>query len=183
MSLMLQRFMMAVSLLTLVSCAHAPVHKQGSPKAVESQVGGIVLDQSLLSQGGDLALGPFKPGDQAEANDETDRISSMILKGIKDYFDSQHTSLHVVDATQTHPKFVLEGYIHEFSKAGKMSRMMMRPNKDVLRIEGEIWLIPSGQRLAGFSANKKFDPKKEKPFDVAYALGHDIAEFIVSHTK
>src|SRR4029079_12226566 len=104
---------MMVGLLTFASCAHmhhAPAVKHADPSLV-SGVTGAVMDSEILAQGGDLALVPFKAGDQAEANDETDRISMMILKGIKDSLDQQNTSLHVIDASQTHPKVALQGYI------------------------------------------------------------------------
>ena len=57
---------------------------------VEIPVGsvtGTVLDKDLLVQGGDIALVPFKAGPQAEATDELDRLSLMIIKGIKESLD------------------------------------------------------------------------------------------------
>ena len=166
------------------SCAHAPATK--SIVVENGSVGpitGSVLDSDILAQGGSLALVPFKAGAQAEATDELDHISLMILKGIKDSVDEHKGTLQVVDAADGHPKLALQGYIKEFSKSGKLSRMLLKPNQYSLELEGELWLISNGQRLVNFSTSKKFNPKKEKPIDVAYALGREIGDFISDHAK
>lgn len=175
-----QSLVIVSALCVLASCAHAPVHKE--VKAPEqSQVTGFA-DSKTLSKGGDLALVPFNAGEKAEANDETDRLAMMILKGIKDSLD-QNNLIHVVDASQTHPKFGLQGYIQEFSKPGKLSKITMRHGLDCLSLEGEMWEVSTGQRVAGFSVKQKFDPHHEKPIDVAYRLGQGIGRFIIEHTK
>ena len=177
----------------LASCAHSPkvkretkVHKKVHKSEVveqKSSVTGSVLDSQLLVQGGNIALVPFKAGPNAEATDELDRLSLMIIKGIQDSLEHQKTSLHVVDAADGQPKIALQGYIEEYSKTGNLSRMMMRPNKNSLSLVGEVWLISNGQRLLNFSTDKKFNPKKEKPMDVAYVLGKEIGDYIGSYAQ
>ncbi len=167
-------------LLTLISCTHTPVVKVSQDLEA---VKGIVLNSAILAQGGNLALVPFRAGSSAEANEETDHLSMMILKGIKEGIEAQKTSLQIVDASETQPKIALQGYIEEFAKTGKLSRMMMRPNRDSLSLVGEVWLVSNGERLVNFTANKKFNPKKQKPVDIAYDLGKEIGDFIGSHSK
>jgi hypothetical protein len=169
--------------LTLTSCAHKRAVKALTASAPAPTVTGTVIDAPTLAKGGNLALVPFKAGSGTEANDEMDRLSMMISRGIKDVFDKNETPFHVVDAAAGHPQIALQGYIQEFSKTGKLSRMMMRPNRDSLVLSGEVWLISTGGRLLSFSTDKKFNPKKQRPMDVAYSLGQDIGNFIISQAK
>ncbi len=168
--------------LILSGCAHTPVKTvtdEPSPS-----VTGSVVEPVLLAHGGKLALVSLKAGPQAEANNELDGISTAVLTGIKDSLDGQKTSsLHVIRTQDGQPDVVLEGYVQEFSQTSRLSRMMMHPNRGHLVLTGEIWLRTTGQRLLTFSADKKFDPKKEKPMDVAYELGQNIGDFIGSHTR
>ncbi len=182
--MMMQRFaLICVGALVLSSCAHTPVKKTMMEDGPSPPVTGTVLDSVLLAQGGDLALAPFKAGSRAEADGELDRLSMMILKGIKDGIEEHDTSLHIIGNNEGQPKIVLEGYVQEYSKTSRLSRMMLRPNRDSLVLEGELWVNPTGERLLSFSTQRKFDPKKEKPKDVAYALGKDIGDFVGAHAK
>lgn len=134
--------------------------------------------------GGNLALMPFRAGPQAEANDELDRLSMAILRGIKDTLDEHHSVLHVItNESQGQPQMVLQGYIQEYSKVGRLSRLMMRPYRNRIIVVGEIWLAVGGQRLLNFSAQRDFNPKKDKPGDVAYAIGQAIGDFITKEPK
>ena len=174
---MILRMLVLVLFVFVASCAHAPVVKKVADLPVA--VTGSVLNQPLLAQGGDLALVPFKAGPGAEANDELDRISLMVIKGIKDSIEHQNTSFRIVDATDSQPKIALQGYVQEFSK----SRRMMGSKEDSLNLVGEVWLISTGERILNFSTQRKFNPKKEKPTDAAYELGHEIGDFIIFNAK
>jgi len=182
---LLQRFLcVCFSLLILTSCSRSHVViKDELVDSSSSGVTGTVLDGASLVQGGDLAIQPFKAGSQAEANDELDHLSLMILKGIKDFLDEHKTTLHVIGDNEGQPKIVLEGWVEEFSKTGRLSRMMLHPNQDSLTLKGELWLTSNGACILNFTVHKKFDPKKQEIQDVAYSLGLDIGGFIVKQTK
>ncbi len=180
---MIQKFLFfSVVVFLLSSCAHSPVAKKELQENVAA-ITGSVTDQALLTEGGDLALTPFKAGPRAEDNEELDHLSMMVLKGIKETLDRQNTSLHIIDSEEAKPQIVLEGYFEEYSKTGRAARMMMHKNKSSLVAEGNLWLVSTGKRLLTFSIKKKFNPKKEKPSNVAYAMGCEIGTFIASNSK
>jgi hypothetical protein len=185
---MVYRLLMIFSLVFCVSCGHKKAVIQDEVESLSAslsgaapEVTGSALEEKVLS--GKLALTPFRAGPKAFANEETDQISMMALRGIKESLDEQSTSITVVDTEGTKPDIALQGYIEEYSKSGRMSRMMLKANKNSMIIEGEVWLISTGQRLLVFTAKKKFNPKKEKPLNVAYQLGRGIGEFIGKHAK
>jgi len=47
-------------------------------------VSGSVINHAAFERGGTLGVSVFKPGPGAAANEETDRLSSMLVKGVKD---------------------------------------------------------------------------------------------------
>lgn len=169
------------SIFLLVSCAHTSVKKTIGDHL--ASMNGSVLDEMLLSEGGDLALTPFKAGPMAEANDELDHLSMMILKGVKESLDEQKTSLHIIAESQGKPKIAFEGYIQELSRTNRFSRMMMRPNRSSLVLVGDLWLISTGKRLLTFSIERKFNSKKENFTNVAYEMGKDIGKFIAAKSQ
>jgi hypothetical protein len=164
-----------------LSCAHSS--KVSKSEEMLPVVTGAVVSSELLIKGGDLALVAFKAGPKAEANDELDRISLTILKGVKESLDNQKTSLRIIAPNEGQPAVVMEGYIQDFSKPGRISRVMLRPNHYCLSVEGELWLSTTGQRLLNFSAQKDFNPKKEKLVDVAFKMGKEIGNFVAEHTR
>lgn len=176
---MFKQFTIVLGLvLSLTSCAHQPVKKNMDNSS--ARVTGIVLDQEALVQGGDLGLTPFKAGPAAEANDELDRISGMIVKGVKDCLEKRKSPLHIIDATQGQPKIVLEGYVKDLYKTTRMSRVLKGANLDSITLEGDLWLTSNGKQILSFYLQRKFNRFKEKLDDAAYAAGWDIGEFIVA---
>ncbi|MEI7998750.1 MAG: hypothetical protein WCH62_04515 [Candidatus Omnitrophota bacterium] len=178
---MLRFLVISFCVLIFSSCSHAPIKKVVNDPL--PFVTGTVLNSAVLTGGGDLTLSTFKAGPLAEENDELDNFSVMILKGVKDSLEGQKTLLHVVSGNDVHPKMVLEGYVQEYSKTGRLARMTMHPNRNLLVLTGELWLVSNGERILNFTTQKKFDPKKEKPTDVAYALGKDIGDFVATHSR
>lgn len=182
-------YMICLSCIVVLSSCVFGGKKTKAPKTVvpveteQASVTGTVLDAQVLAQGGTIALVPFKAGPGAEATDELDRISMMMIKGIRETMALKGEALKVVEPAEESPRIAMQGYIEEYSKTGRLKRLMLRPNQSSLRVTGEVWLISNGQRLLSFSTDKRFYPKKEKVLNVAYALGREIGTYISSQVK
>ena len=74
-------------------------------------VTGSIINPSVFDTGGTLALGTFKPGANASADDQTDKLSSMIIKGFKDVFSSQSNHFTLQKGNINDSDAVLEGFI------------------------------------------------------------------------
>ncbi len=146
-------------------------------------VSGSVVDSTSLLAGGLLAFAEFKPGPGAVADEQTDRISLMLIKGIKDAMSVHTSALSIAGEDQLNQAdFLLDGHIEEFSKSGKLSRLVMRKNEVYLSVEGEIWRQESGAKVLVFSSSAVINVKKEKPAEVAYQMGKAIGDFISTHS-
>ncbi len=135
---------------------------------------GSVVDPSAFEKGGTLVLGSFKPGPGAAAGDETDQLSLMMIKGIKDTLFKDNSHFIIPTDDQKDPDFYLEGYIENYGSKGHFAR---------LSIDGEIGLRETGEKIFTFQTSAKIDLKTQDPQTVAHQIGVAIAHFIGSHSQ
>ncbi len=121
-----------------------------------------------------MVLGSFKPGPGAEAGDETDQLSLMMIKGIKDTLlkDSTHFTIPADDPKDS--DFYLDGYIEDYGRRGHFYH---------LSVDGEIWLRDTGEKILLFQTSTMIDIKTQNPKTVAYQIGVAIVHFIGSHDQ
>ncbi len=151
--------------------------------AAQIPVTGSVVDSTVLAKGGLMAFAEFKPGPGAVADEQTDKISLMLIKGIRESLLTHASSLSLIDADQLdRADFLLEGHIEEFSRSGKLSRLVMRKNEAYLAVDGEIWRQDSGAKVLVFATSAIINVKKQKPAEVAYQMGLAIGDFISTHS-
>jgi hypothetical protein len=131
-------------------------------------VTGSLINHAAFERGGTLGLGLFRPGSGAAANEETDRLSSMLIKGVKEALQAEKTHFTILDDPKN-SDCLLEGYIEEYSHKGRFSH---------LSVDGEIWLQETGERIFLFQTSVMINNKKQDPIEVAYQMGLAIAHFI-----
>ena len=162
-----------IIILLLSSCASSKKTIVADALDVSPMVTGSVLNSSALAKGGNLALGSFKAGTGAAANDETDQLSWMMIKGIKDTLPEDNTHFKITSDDQKDADCLLEGYIEDYGSKG---------HKAHLSIDGEIWLRDTGEKILLFQTSINIDLKKQNPKTVAYQIGVAIAHYIGSHS-
>jgi hypothetical protein len=135
---------------------------------------GSVANPSAFKKGGTLVLGSFKPGAGAAADSETDRLSLMMIKGIKDTLPDENTHFSIQTDDQKDSDLYLDGYIEDYEPKGHFAH---------LSVDGEIWLREIGEKIFLFQTSVMIDLKNQNPKTVAYQIGGAIAHFIGSHTN
>jgi len=140
---------------------------------------GSVVDATALNKGGTLVFGAFKPGPGAEADDDTDQLSLMMIKGIKDTLPSQNTHFTIQTGDDDDSDFLLDGFIEDYGHQGHL----MHKHQVHLSLDGQIWLRETGEKLLLFQTSLMIDPKIQEPRVVAYQIGAAIARFIGSHIQ
>ena len=134
-------------------------------------IAGSVVNASAFEKGGTLALGSFKPGTGAAADDETDQLSMMMIKGIRETLPEDNTNFTVSPDDQKDSDFYLEGYIEDYVRRGHFAH---------LSVDGEIWLRETGEKVFLFRTSVMIDLKHQSPNTMAYQIGTAIAHFIGS---
>ena len=142
---------------------------------------GSVVNSSAFAKGGTLVLGSFKPGPGAAADDETDQLSLMMIKGINDTLPEDNTHFTILEDDRKTPDCFLEGYIDSYGHEGHVPHLKLRKNQAFLSVDGDIWLRETGEKIFLFQASSVIDLKGQNPKAVAYQMGVAIAHFIGSH--
>ena len=144
-------------------------------------VTGSVVNTAAFTKGGTLVLGLFKPGPGAAADDETDQISQMIIKGISDSLPEDNTHFTIQTENVKDPDCFLEGYIENYGRDDHTKHLKLRNNQSFLSVDGDIWLRETGEKVFLFQTSVVIDLKKKDPKSAAYQIGVAIAHFIGAH--
>lgn len=153
-----------------------PFRKAPAPAPQRFQVAGDLVNLKRLNEGGKVGLLMFKAGPRAEANEQLDRVSLMLIKGIRESLDRRRTPL-TITTDQAQADLVLQGYVEEFSRPGKFDRWVKRRDKGRLSVSGEVWQQESGTKVLTFASSDDIS-KTENALDVAYKMGRAIGDFI-----
>jgi hypothetical protein len=143
-------------------------------------VTGSVINASAFEKGGTLVFGSFKAGPGAEAGDETDQLSLMITKGIKETLPEDNTHFSIQADDQKDSDCYLDGYIEDYGRDEHFSHMKLRKTQAHLSVDGEVWLRETGEKIFSFQTAIVIDLKTQNPKIAAYQLGVAIAHFIGS---
>ena len=168
----------------LVCCSCAHVRPIEHPVAIDrAAVTGSVINAQSFHKGGTLALSAFKPGPGAAANEQTDRLSLMLIKGIKESLSQHNTPFMLADGNDNSPNFVMAGYIEDYAQSPGVSRHILRKNEAALSVDGEIWFQETGEKVFIFQGVTNINLKKEDPMAKAYQLGRAIGDAIIFYAK
>ena len=160
-------------ILLICGCSSSKKVIVSNPLNATVVITGWVVNPSAFEKGGTLILGSFKPGGGAAADDETDQLSSMMIKGIKDTFPEDNTHFTISTDDQKDSDCFLEGHIEDYGRKGYFSH---------LSVDGEIWLRETGEKIFFFQTSTLINLKIQNPKTVAYQIGVAIAHFIGSHS-
>lgn len=176
----LRPFLLIIIVLFFSGCFWSTPKNVLTPKAAFGIPTGQIINREAFLKGGTLVVLPFKAGEDAMANPQLDRVALMLAKGVIDYLDEQRTPYQVLTTQdQGRPQMIIDGYIHDFNRPGRISRWIFRNKQTRLRISGQMVLSDGKERVMVFQADKSLADPKRDGLDVAYQTGQDLGRFIV----
>ena len=143
---------------------------------------GSVVNSSEFAKGGMVALDSFKPGPGAAANDDTDQLSVMLIRGIRDTLPASRARFSVQTGHQDDSEYILEGNIESYGREGHAARSKLGKNQVFLAIDGNIWLRETGEKIFLFQTSVIIDLKTQSPAAMAYQIGAAVARYIGSRS-
>ncbi len=178
--LILRHIILIIFITSAFGCFSSAPKNETPPNLTLGIPTGKIIDRDTFAKGGTVAILPFKAGEQATANPQLDRIALMIAKGVIDYLNEQKTPYQILTTQdQGSPEMVIDGYIQDFKRPGKLSRWVFRDKQTRLSVSGQMTLAKTKERIMVFQTAKTMvDPKKDG-LDVAYQTGQDLGRFIV----
>ena len=171
-------------LLTAGGCAWLKSDNKGPSEATQYLQTVKVVDKERLSKGGKLLLVAFQPGSDVVADDEFDKITFMILKGIADELKTAKAPFELLSAAQADDaELILEGWIKSTGKTSLARKMMFRKEKAELVIDGKIVDRNDGKTILVFTNAREAKNKTDEPKQLGLIMGYDLGQFIVNELK
>lgn len=178
---MMSRQILILLLITpvLTGCLFFGPKKQPAAVVLPGSPTGKIVNRDALIKDGTLAVLPFKAGQGAAADPQLDRISLMIAKGIIDFLNEEKVPFKILTTQdQGSPQMVIEGYIENLKRPGKISRWILRRSQTTLRVSGQMIVAGSKERVLIFQDTKSLKDPKRDGLDIAYQTGQDLGRFI-----
>jgi hypothetical protein len=164
----------------LAGCFSSVVKERPLTVSLSGSPTGKIVNRGLFIKDGTLAVLPFKAGEDAESDPQLDRMALTIAKGMIDYLNEQKAPFKVLTTQdQGNPQMIVEGYIEDLKRPGKLSRWVLRRNKTVLSVRGQMALVGSKDRVLMFQETKSMPDPKKDGLDIAYQTGQDLGRFIL----
>jgi hypothetical protein len=158
-----------------------PVTQKTSPDSLFS---GEVINLSKLRQGGKLAVIPFIPGENVEANETLDHARLHIIKSLADELKDNKPYFDVLDAGNANlADFLLEGRITEMTKPGLVKKMIPGKHKIKLSVKGQMVNRYTKSPIFVFSDTVVSKTGKETFDDLGQDIGQHIGQFILTNSQ
>ena len=178
------------SFLILCGCATGgakhPAKKKISPEP-ESEYSAKILRPALLKKAGaNLIVVPFTAGVGVEADQELDRLSLMIVKGVVDTLNTNGAHFKILAAPEADQgDLLIQGHITHRENP-QQKNWMFPPKEAALSVEVRMTERKGGHLVLIYSRQRKAPATKEKRADertLAQQIGQDIAEYVLGQVK
>ncbi len=156
---------------------HHPSPQELSPRSKDIEA--RILQKSYLFEGRKLLIVPFVPGEAVTANNEFDRISLMIVKGVAEVIQQSKSSPFTVLVADnaSHSDVKLKGHVMKMKRRSVYKRWITWTKYKVLAVEGKLVDSISGQEILSFRHTKEGEIAWE---DLALAIGEDVGNFLLN---
>ena len=187
----------------LIGCAWFKTNSSSSQGAsLDGATGKIVLAERL-KKGGRLLVVPFSAGVGIEANEQCEKISLAIVRGIVDVFEENNVGLRqttLKDNTDTSnlgqhdggrfeilfsedsrkADLIIEGHITDLRQPSQFQKWVLRKKTMRLSVEGRMVDRTTGEMILAFNDTQQSKNSKKSYQELGYLIGKDIGHFIVS---
>jgi hypothetical protein len=141
-----------------------------------------VFKSEAFSKGGNLLVVPFSAGAGVVANDELDRISLLIVKGIADVLGSGNQRFQLMTSQDSQDAdVVIKGRIIQVQEKTTLSKPWgKKPKHLILSVEGSVLGVENEELVAKFAQIKEVQGKGVSLENLAYETGVEIGHFLTT---
>lgn len=142
---------------------------------------GKIIDAERLKRGGKLLIVPFKAGVDVEANEQSDKIALMIVKGIADELKEHGPSFQILGSDNAQKAdFIMTGYVTTVAEPSRLARWILMKSQRTLSVEGRMVEAASNKTIMFFTDSAHAGRRDQWPAQPGHDIGNDIGRFIVS---
>ena len=183
----MRRFLNLVIILFIFGhgCSWLGIHKSREtlPESANPYISksSKIVDKALLKKGGKVAIIPFVAGPNVEANDELDKISLMIVKGLAEELGVSGVFEIVTGEAAKEADFILDGRITSIGKTPSWEKVATASLKNnvKLAVQGRIVTVTSKDLVLVFSDDRSGRQNQQTHQQLGLSLGQDIGKFIL----
>ena len=140
---------------------------------------GKVIDAARLKNGGKLLVVPFPAGVNVAADERSDTIALMIVKGIAD--ELKETRFQVLDdASARQADLVITGHVTAVGGPARWDKWLLKKSENTVTIEGRMVDAASSATVLIFTHSIQAPARRQDQPQLGYDIGKDIGRFIVS---
>ena len=138
-----------------------------------------IVDAERLKKGGKLLVVPFPSGANVMADQRSDKIALMIVKGIAD--ELKESRFKVLDNTNAQEaELIITGHLTGVEKSFKWNHWLLKTPQNTVSIEGRMVDATSNATVAVFMHTTKASAREKDPAQLGYDIGRDIGRYIMS---
>ncbi len=140
---------------------------------------GKIFDPERLGKGGKLLVVPFPAGANVVANEQSDKIALMVVRGIAD--ELKGSRFQVLDDENAHEAdFVITGHMTVVSGPAKWDRWLLKKTTNTVSVEGRMEDSASEAAILVFTHSAQAASRRQDQAQLGYDIGKDIGRFIRS---
>lgn len=138
---------------------------------------GKVIDARRLNKGGKLLVVPFSAGANVAADERSDKIALMIVKGVAE--ELRETPFEVLDdATAHEAQLVITGHVTAGGEPPKWTRWVPGKTRNTVSVEGRMADAANGATVLVFTHSAQASARRKDYAQSGYDIGRDIGRFI-----
>ena len=140
---------------------------------------GKILDAGRLKKGGKLLVVQFPAGANVAANELSDKIALMIVKGVADQL--KETRFQVLNDANAHEAdMIITGHVTAVGAPSKWDRWILRRTQNTVSVEGRMVDATSNATVLVFTHSAQASSRRQDQVQLGYDIGKDIGRFIAS---
>ncbi len=140
---------------------------------------GKIVDVERLKKGGKLLVVPFPAGTNVVANERTDKIALMIVKGIADELKESRFEV-LKDANAHEAELIVTGHVTGIGKPSKWKPWLLQATQNTVSIEGRMVDAASRSTVVVFTHSAQASARGKDYAQLGYEMGKDIGRYFLS---
>lgn len=146
---------------------------------------GRILQARRLKEGKRVMVIPFTAGVDIEANEELDKISLMIVKGVADAFNQDQKEFEnhftvLTNESPQQPDFLIQGHIIKKKDSSHITKWTMLGQREILGVKGRLVDARTLEPILVFEDQAAAKSGGDSYNSLGHDIGKSIGQFILS---
>lgn len=137
------------------------------------------IDVGRLRKGGKLLIVPFSAGANVVANERSDKIAMMIVKGVADELKGSRFQI-LNDENAREADLIITGHVTGTGKPSQWSRWLLQASRNIVTVEGSMVDAASKSTVLVFTHSARSSAREKDHTRLGYDIGKDIGRYIRS---